>query len=48
MLSYGGNIRKGQLLHHAIERQSDAIEVLRLLIQKGAPINSTICEDYPS
>ncbi|KAJ5201714.1 uncharacterized protein N7498_006377 [Penicillium cinerascens] len=48
MLSYGGNVRKGQLLYYAIERRSDTIEVLKLLIKKGAPINITIYEDYPS
>lgn len=46
MLSHGGNIRKGQLLHHAIERRPDTIEVLRLLIENGAPINSTMYEDH--
>ncbi|RHZ43194.1 ankyrin repeat domain-containing protein [Aspergillus thermomutatus] len=29
ILSRGGNVQKGQLLHHAIERQSDTIEVLK-------------------
>lgn len=49
MLSHGGNARQGQLLHHAVERHSDTIEVLRLLIDKGAPINATMYEDhYPS
>lgn len=48
ILSRGGNVQKGQLLHHAIERQSDTIEVLKLLIEKGAPINATVHEDYPS
>lgn len=49
MLSRGGDVRKGQLLQHAIERQSDTIEVLGLIIKKGAPINSTMYEDhYPS
>ncbi|KAJ6084466.1 Ankyrin repeat protein [Penicillium sp. IBT 16267x] len=48
ILSRGGDVRKGQLLHHAIERQSDIIEVLKLLIEKGAPINATAYEDHPS
>ncbi|KAJ5494929.1 hypothetical protein N7539_000045 [Penicillium diatomitis] len=49
MLSRGGDVRKGQLLHHAIERHSDNIAVLSLLLGKGAPINSTRYEDhYPS
>lgn len=49
MLSRGGNVQKGQPLHHAVERQSDIIEILGLLIEHGAPINSTMYEDhYPS
>ena len=48
MLSRGGDAQRGQLLHHAIERPSDTIEVLRLLVEQGAPINSTVYEDYPS
>jgi ankyrin repeat protein len=48
MLSRGGDVRRGQLLHHAVERRSEAIEVLKLLIEKGAPINTTIYEDHPS
>ena len=49
MLNRGGDIRKGQLLHHAIERHSDNITVLSLLRGKGADINSTMYEDhYPS
>lgn len=49
MLSRGGDVRKGQLLHHAIERHSDNIAILSLLLGKGADINSTMYEDhYPS
>lgn len=49
MLSRGGDTRKGQLLHYAIERPSDSIAVLNLLIVNGADINATMYEDhYPS
>lgn len=48
MLGRGGDIRRGQLLHHAIERESDTVEVLRLLVEQGTPINASVCEDYPS
>ncbi|OJJ45475.1 hypothetical protein ASPZODRAFT_17692 [Penicilliopsis zonata CBS 506.65] len=49
ILSRGGDVQKGKLLHHAMERQSETIEVLKLLIEKGAPINSTMYENhYPS
>ena len=49
ILSRGGDVRKGQLLHHAIERHADIIDVLRLLVERGAPINATMYENhYPS
>ncbi|GKZ33980.1 hypothetical protein AbraIFM66950_004111 [Aspergillus brasiliensis] len=49
MLRRGGDSRKGQLLHHAIDRHSDNIAVLRLLIEHGADVNATMYEDhYPS
>lgn len=49
MFSRGGDARKCQLLHHAIERHSDNIAALRLLVENGANINSTMYEDhYPS
>lgn len=46
MLARGGDVRKGQLLHHAIDRQSENIEVLKLLIGKGAAINATMYQDH--
>ncbi|KAI9040135.1 ankyrin repeat domain-containing protein [Aspergillus affinis] len=52
MLSRGGDARKRQLLHHAMERHGhsyNTIAVLKLLIKNGADINSTMYEDhYPS
>ncbi|PYI31596.1 ankyrin repeat protein [Aspergillus indologenus CBS 114.80] len=49
MLSRGGDARKGQLLHHAVERQADNIAILSLLIENGADIDSTLYEyHYPS
>lgn len=49
LLSRGGDARKGQLLHHAVERDSDSIAVLSLLLANGAAINSTLYEaHYPS
>jgi ankyrin repeat protein len=42
----GGDITRGQLLHHAIERKEDTIEVLELLLQKGAMINARMYENH--
>ncbi|KAF3392492.1 hypothetical protein F1880_008793 [Penicillium rolfsii] len=49
MLNRGGDVRKGQLLHHAIERHGDNIAVLSLLLEKEVDIDSNMYEDhYPS
>lgn len=48
MFRRGGDARKGQLLHHAIERRSGTIEVLKLLLARGVPLDSTAYEDGPS
>ncbi|KAJ5641190.1 hypothetical protein N7490_005190 [Penicillium lividum] len=48
MFSRGGDVQKGQLLHHAIERRSEIIEVLKDLIEKGAPINATMYQNHYS
>jgi ankyrin repeat protein len=49
LLDRGGNVHKGQLLHHAVERQTDIIEMLGILLERGAPLNSKMYEKhYPS
>lgn len=46
--NYGGDIHRGQLLHFALERESttgDIIEVLGLLLERGAVLNRTMYAD---
>lgn len=45
MLSCGGDVETGKLLHHASDRASDVIEVLQLLIERGANINTIMYQD---
>src|SRR4051812_34979829 len=42
----GVDVQKGELLQHAIERTTDIIEVLALLLDKGARLNSKMYEDH--
>jgi FOG: Ankyrin repeat len=42
----GADIRKGQLLHHAIERQTDVIDVVAILLRQGASINAKMYQDH--
>jgi ankyrin repeat protein len=44
-----GSADKGQLVHHAVEREVDTIEVLDILVDKGAPLDELQYErDLPS
>ena len=45
LLRRGGDVRKGQLVHNAIYRESDTLEVVKILIDKGAPLNSLMYQD---
>jgi hypothetical protein len=42
----GGNIRKGQLHHHAIDRQADVVDMLAMLLERGAPLDSKMYENH--
>ncbi|KAJ5675422.1 hypothetical protein N7462_008319 [Penicillium macrosclerotiorum] len=45
MLERGGDLLKGQLLQYCVYREDDVIDVLSLLLEKGAPINATMSKD---
>ncbi len=43
----GGDIKRGQLIHHAVERGSqDVVEMLDLLLQKGTQLNERKYENH--
>lgn len=46
LLDRGGDVQRGELLQNAIERSVDTVEVLKLLIYRGAPLNMTIYENH--
>lgn len=48
LLSHGGDVRKGQLLQHAVFRDKDLEDVISLLVERGAPLNATMYEDGPT
>lgn len=48
LFQQGANPLCGQLLHHAVLRdEPDALEVVRLIVEKGAPINEIQYENDP-
>jgi ankyrin repeat protein len=43
---YDGDVQRGQLLHYAVRRKTDVVDVLELLLDRGAPINQTMYEKH--
>ena len=39
LLEAGADVRIGDVLHYAVERKGDELEVIQLLLSKGAPVN---------
>ncbi|KAI3400052.1 hypothetical protein diail_4590 [Diaporthe ilicicola] len=46
LLNRGGDVQRGELLQHALDRPTDTIEVLRMLIDRGAPLNAIMYEHH--
>lgn len=47
LLSRGGDVRIGQLVHWAIYRESNNLELVKFLIDRGAPFHALMYEDHP-
>lgn len=45
LLRRGGDVRKGQLVHHAVFREGDAVELVQDLIERGASLNALWYQD---
>lgn len=43
---YDGDVHTGQLLHYAVRRKVESVEVLELLLDRGARINQTMYENH--
>ncbi|KAB5515669.1 ankyrin repeat protein [Coniochaeta sp. 2T2.1] len=46
LLNRNGDVRRGEVLQYALDRPTDIVEVLRMLIDHGAPLNMTIYENH--
>jgi ankyrin repeat protein len=40
LLEAAADVQYGDVLHYAVEREADELEVIRLLLSKGAPVNA--------
>lgn len=47
LLDRGVDVHKGQLLPHALERKTDVVQVMTMLLDKGAPLNEIMYETHP-
>lgn len=47
LLDHGGDIQKGEPLQNALDRENDAVEVVRLFHERGAPLNQTMYKNHP-
>lgn len=41
LLSHGGDVKRGQVLHWAVDREQDTSEVLTMLLERGASPNQS-------
>jgi ankyrin repeat protein len=47
LLDYGGDVQKGEVLQYALDRQSDILTVLGMLLDRGAPLDAVMYEEHP-
>ena len=48
LLRRGGDVNKGQLVHNAIYRESNTLEVVKGLVDRDASLNSLMYKDDPA
>ncbi|KAL3480768.1 putative hspc200 [Aspergillus californicus] len=46
ILDRGGDVQRGAPLHHAVNRESEVVEVLSLLLERGASLNANMYENH--
>lgn len=46
MLDRGGDVHKGELLQSALDRKTDIIRVLKMLLERGAPVNKLMYDGH--
>ena len=47
LIGRGGDVRKGELLFYALERDTGSVPVLELLLDRGADIDAVMYDDDP-
>ncbi len=47
LLDHSGDVQKGEVLQYALDRKTDVIPVLGMLLDRGAPIDAVMYEEHP-
>ncbi len=47
LLDHSGDVQKGEVLQHALDRKTDVIPVLGMLLDRGAPLDAVMYEEHP-
>lgn len=46
LLDRDGDVHRGELLQHALDRSADVVEILGMLLDRGAPLDSTMYANH--
>ncbi len=46
LLDHSGDVQKGEVLQYALDRETDAVPVLGMLLDRGAPIDAVMYEEH--
>lgn len=46
LLDHSGDVKKGEVLQYALDRKTDVVPVLGMLLDKGAPLDTVMYEDH--
>ena len=46
LLNHSGDVTKGEVLKHALDRQTDVVTVPGMLLDRGAPLDAVMYEDH--
>ncbi len=46
LLDHSGDVKRGEVLQHALNRQTDVVTILSMLLDRGAPLDAVMYEDH--
>jgi ankyrin repeat protein len=46
LLDHSGDVQKGEVLQYALDRKTDVVAILGMLLDRGAPLDAVMYEDH--